>query len=79
MTAIATPVASIESCRCCAAYACNALSGAYHLLCLPCCARLVRSARPVRAHQEAMLAVIDRQPGAPTRADVLQLLKEFKG
>ena len=41
-----------------------------------CCARLVRSARPLRRAQDGMLAAIARFPGAPKRADVLAALKE---
>lgn len=43
--------------------------------CVHCCARLVRSARPLRNAQEAMLACIARHKGAPTRAAVLQAVK----
>ena len=43
--------------------------------CIHCCARLVRSARPLRNAQEAMLACIARHEGAPTRAAVLQAVK----
>ena len=50
--------------------------GGFSMSCVHCCARLVRSARPLRMAQEAMLACIARhQPDAPTRADVLQALK----
>jgi len=44
--------------------------------CVQCCARLVRSARPLRRAQDGMLAAIARFPGAPKRADVLAALKE---
>lgn len=47
----------------------------YAMSCTRCCARLLRSARPLRTAQEAMLACITRRPGRPTRADVLQALK----
>jgi hypothetical protein len=49
--------------------------GGFNMLCARCCARLVRSARPLRMAQEAMLACIARHPGAPTREAVLQALK----
>lgn len=50
--------------------------GGFSMSCVHCCARLVRSARPLRMAQEAMLACIARhQPDAPTREDVLQALK----
>ena len=42
-----------------------------------CCARLVKSARPFKPAQEAMLAVIQRQPGRPTKAQVLAALREL--
>lgn len=49
--------------------------GGYAMSCVHCCARLVRSARPLRMAQEAMLCCIARHEGAPTRAAVLQALK----
>lgn len=49
--------------------------GGFSMWCCRCCARLVRSARPLRMAQEAMLACIARHPDAPTRADVLRELK----
>jgi hypothetical protein len=48
--------------------------GLYSLTCTACCARLVASTRPDKAKALTMLAVIARQPGAPTRAEVLALL-----
>lgn len=63
------------ACLACAARQQRAHSGRYLLTCLPCCAALVRSARPVRALQDGMLACIARQPGAPQRADVLAAVK----
>lgn len=53
----------------------NPISGRYNLRCVHCAARLVRSARPLRGAQEAMLAAIDRTPGAPAREQVLQALR----
>lgn len=49
--------------------------GGFNMSCVQCCARLVRSARPLRTAQEAMLASIGRHQGAPTRAAVLAALK----
>lgn len=46
-------------------------SGLYALACLQCAAALVRSARPSRLHQEAMLAAIARVRNAPSRERVL--------
>lgn len=47
----------------------------YDLKCLDCCARLVLSARPSKAQAGAMLAVIERMPGSPARAEVLGAVK----
>ncbi|MGB7422904.1 MAG: hypothetical protein WA917_13675 [Comamonas sp.] len=55
----------------------NPISGRYNLCCAPCGARLVRSARPLCGPQEAMLAAIANTPGAPTREQVLQALREL--
>lgn len=62
-------------CPCCIAFATNPLCGSYLMSCVLCCARLVRSARPLRSHQEGMLAVIQRRPGRPNKAAVLLALK----
>ena len=43
--------------------------------CLACCARLVISARPNKRFQEAMLAAIAMQKGAPERAQILEYIK----
>lgn len=47
----------------------------FNMSCVHCCARLVRSARPLRTAQEAMLTAITRRPGRPARSDVLRALK----
>lgn len=69
------------SCRPCQAHQERAQrgqpSGAYHLACVRCCARLVRSARPLRAAQEAMLAAIAMRPGRPSRQQVLDALRQI--
>lgn len=44
----------------CAAAQSNKVWGGYLMSCVNCCARLVRSARPWREAQEAMLAVAAR-------------------
>ena len=49
--------------------------GVYQLQCTACCARLVISARPNKRFQEAMLAAIAMQTGAPTRAQILEYIK----
>lgn len=69
------------SCRPCQAHQERAQrgqpSGAYHLACVRCCARLVRSARPLRAAQEAMLAAIAMRPGRPSRQQVLAAIHQL--
>ena len=54
----------------------RAFGGRYRLSDIDDCVRLVLDSRPHRQRQEAMLAVIERTPGAPTREEVL---KEMKG
>ena len=49
--------------------------GVYQLQCTACCARLVISARPNKRFQEAMLAAIAMQKGAPDRAQILEYIK----
>lgn len=49
--------------------------GRYDLHCVRCCARLVRSCRPLKPAQEAMLAVIARRPGRPDKAAILAALR----
>lgn len=50
---------------------CDQPRGVYDLKCLDCCARLVLSTHPDRRLAAAMLAAIERVPGAPDRAEVL--------
>lgn len=68
-----------QHCQQCSEFAVRSLQGrpwgGYNMLCAPCCARLVRSARPLRMAQDAMLACIARHEGAPSRAAVLRALK----
>lgn len=63
------------ACECCAAEQAGRITGRYDLHCVRCCARLVRSCRPWREAQEAMLAVIARQSGRPDKAAVLAALR----
>ena len=49
--------------------------GVYDTTCIACCARLVISARPNKRFQEAMLAAIAMQKGAPNRAQILEHIK----
>lgn len=52
------------------------LSGLYTMTCAQCCARLIRSARPLKHAQQAMLAAIGRHQGAPSKAAILQAIKD---
>jgi hypothetical protein len=47
------------------------------MTCALCCARLIRSARPLKTAQQAMFAAIARHHGAPSRAAVLQAIKDI--
>ena len=49
--------------------------GVYNTTCTECCARLVISARPNKRFQEAMLAAIAMQKGAPDRAQILDYIR----
>ena len=46
------------------------------MVCLPCCVRLVLSARPSREQAQVMLATIARFPGAPGRAEILESVRQ---
>ena len=52
------------------------LSGRYNLTCLQCCTRLVLSAQPNKQQAAVMLAAIARQPGAPSRQQVLSCVEQ---
>lgn len=52
--------------------------GGYSTRCAHCCARLVRSARPLKHLQDAHLAAIEhRRPATPEQAAVLAALREL--
>lgn len=51
-------------------------SGAYSFKCVACCCRLVLSAYPSKPHAAAMLAAIERFPGNPGRAKVLECVAQ---
>lgn len=57
----------------------NRLHGAYVRWCLRCCARLVISARPSKKHQLTILDWIERDEKAPTRAAILDYVRENYG
>lgn len=50
-------------------------TGRYHLECVRCCARLVRSCRPWKQAQEAMFAIIARQSGRPSKPEVIEAIR----
>mgnify|MGYP000213851792 CR=1 FL=1 len=63
-------------------YACDQAAikpncGSYDFSCVQCCARLVKHARPCKDLQEGHLAAIARNPLAPTRQEILDVLKEM--
>jgi hypothetical protein len=53
----------------------NAPWGGYHLACVPCCVRLVLSARPLRGQQDTLLAAITRGSGSLSRTEILAAIK----
>ncbi len=50
-------------------------SGAYRFQCLACCTRLVLTTQPEKRLASAMLAAIERCPGNPGRAAVLESVR----
>jgi hypothetical protein len=52
------------------------LTGAYDFNCLGCCVRLAGSTRPDKARAAAMLAVIAKFPGSPSRDKIIEKLKD---
>jgi len=54
----------------------NRLHGTYVRGCVRCCARLVISARPDKRQQLAILDFIERSKDAPSRAKILECVKE---
>lgn len=64
------------TCKECTKAAASKHHGVYQMTCLMCCARLVVSARFSKMHQEAMLAVIARTHGAPSRQQVLDCIRQ---
>jgi hypothetical protein len=62
-------------CTSCEYFKQQPLSGLYSMTCTQCCARLIRSARPLKGAQQAMFASIARHQGAPSKAAILQALK----
>jgi hypothetical protein len=67
------------SCTSCEYFKKQPISGLYNMTCVKCCARLIRSARPLKAAQQAMFASIKRHQGAPSKAAILQAIVELDG
>lgn len=63
------------TCSNCAMAATRAVWGGYSMNCVQCCARLMRSARPMRHLQEGILGLLARVPGRPSKEDVIAELK----
>ena len=69
-------VAPTATCPACEKASANPLSGMYHFKCLHCCARLVLSAHPDKRQASAMLGAILRFRESPSRADVLECVRQ---
>ena len=68
------------ACNMCELAAKDKFASGYDLKCLACCARLVKSDRPLSmTHQESMLEVIASTRGAPTCKAVLDFLESDNG
>lgn len=68
-----------SACKSCAAAVPGRTGGLYQFGCVHCCARLIRSARPLRHAQEAMFAAIARVHGAPEKAEIIAQLRTSPG
>lgn len=64
-------------CAQCTHRAADRLWPVYSMACVTCCARLVRSARPLRHAQEAHFAVINRHPGRPSKDAVITEIRRI--
>ena len=69
----------LVNCPACQKHQTNPLCGQYQFKCLECCTRLVLSAYPDKRQAAAMLAAIERFPGAPGRAQVLESVARSLG
>lgn len=68
-----------RECTSCSDQAVNPTSGAYNFRCPACCARLIKSARPVRRLQEGHIAAMQRFHGTAwpeVWPEIQRLLKE---
>jgi len=68
--------AAPPACPACESAAKKPLSGIYRFTCVQCCARLVLSAHPDKRQASAMLAAIARFRESPSRADVLECVRQ---
>lgn len=75
-SAYAKGEAAKPACPACESAATKPLSGIYHFTCVQCCARLVLSAHPDKRQASAMLAAIARFRESPSRADVLECVRQ---
>ncbi len=64
------------TCQACESSKQRPLSGAYRMQCLECCTRLVLTAHPDKRQASALLAAIERCPGNPGRAAVLESVRQ---
>ena len=64
------------TCQACASSKERPHSGAYRFQCLQCCTRLVLTTQPEKELAKAMLAAIERCPGNPGRAAVLESVRQ---
>ena len=64
-----------SSCLQCLEASIRKVWGGYAMSCVRCCARLLRSDRPLRDAQEGLLFVMARHPDWPQKAEVLQAMK----
>ena len=68
---------NVSPCVDCAQASANAAWGGVDFNCATCCARLVRSARPMRHAQEAFLAAMLRLEAGPTKDQILEAIAEM--
>ena len=54
----------------------NGWVGTYSVSCVDCCTRSVVSARPSKAHQNAMLSALVRFPMSPTKANIISQINK---
>lgn len=64
----------VQTCQVCE----QVFRGVYHVGCVNCCARLVRSAKPSQELANAMLAAITSRNGRPGKAEILKRMEEIR-